>query len=156
VGGHGHTVDLIAGGPGVDQAGNIVLSTVNGGDIDVKRVTVHSTGDSAVHALFSAHAAGNFSAAALIDVEAVAQGHGAQVADAQIDITAGNAVTLHGFRAIASASEQGGGGNVAALAGADLHARTVNDQGNASVAAHMAGHSGFSFDAQANLSVAAS
>ena len=153
-GGFGHTVALVSGGaPGVDQAGNIVLSTTSGGNIRVKNVTIKSSGAGDLHALFSANAGGNFSATGPVDVEVVAKGVGAQTANAQIDITAHDTLTLNGLRAFASASEQGGGGNLAALAGADLTARVVNDQGNASAQAVMGGHSGLRFNALADLTV---
>ena len=144
---------LISGAPGLDHAGNIVLTATAGGNINVKNVTMKASGSGNQTALFSANAAGNFTAAGLIDVEAVAKGAGAQTANAQIDITAHDTLTLHGLKAFASASEQGGGGNLAALAGADLTARVLNDQGNASAQAVMGGHSGLRFNALANLTV---
>ena len=152
-GGFGHTVALISGAPGLDHAGNIVLTATGGGNIRVKTVTVDASGSGSQTALFLANAGGDFAATGLIDVEAVAKGPGAQTANAQIDITAHDTLTLHGLRAFASASEQGGGGNLAALAGADLTARVVNDQGNASAQAVMGGHSGLRFNALADLTV---
>src|SRR6516162_5425847 len=150
--GPGHTVSIVSGGPGVSQAGDIVLKTTGGGSIKVKSVTVKSSGaGSHVNAIFQANAAGNFSASGLIDVEAVAKGVGAQQANADIDITAGKTLTLHGIKSLASASEHGGGGNVAALVDAELNAKAINDQGNASVTAAMGGHSGLRFDAFASL-----
>src|SRR5215475_13941241 len=152
VGGPGHTVQLVSGGPGIDAAGNITLNTTGGGSIQIKAVTVESDGDgTAVRAKFIAHAAGNFNAAGPINVTAIANGNGAQLASADIDITAGNGLLLHGFKSLASASEHGGGGNVAAIAGASLKARVINDQGNASVTAVMGGHSGCQFNAAASL-----
>ena len=153
VGGVGHTVALISGAPGLDHAGNIVLTATAGGNINVKNVTMKASGSGNQTALFSANAGGNFTAAGPIDVEAVAKGAGAQTANAQIDITAHDTLTLHGLKVFASASEQGGGGNLAALAGADLTARVLNDQGNASAQAVMGGHSGLRFNALANLTV---
>jgi hypothetical protein len=152
-GGFGHTVALISGAPGLDHAGNIVLTATGGGNIRVKSVTIDASGAGSQTALFLANAGGDFAATGVIDVEAVAKGPGAQTANAQIDITAHDTLTLHGLRAFASASEQGGGGNLAALAGADLTARVVNDQGNASAQAVMGGHSGLRFNALADLTV---
>ena len=153
IGGVGHTVGLISGVPGLDHAGNIMLTATLGGDIRVKNVTIDASGSGGQTALFLANAGGKFDAAGPIDVQAVAKGTGAQTANAQIDITAHDTLTLHGLKAFASASEQGGGGNLAALAGADLTARVVNDQGNASVQAVMGGHSGLRFNALADLTV---
>ena len=152
-GGFGHTVALISGAPGLDHAGNIVLTATGGGNIRVKSVTIDASGAGSQTALFLANAGGDFAATGVIDVEAVAKGPGAQTANAQIDITAHDTLTLRGLRAFASASEQGGGGNLAALAGADLTARVVNDQGNASAQAVMGGHSGLRFNALADLTV---
>jgi len=149
--GPGHTVSIVSGGPGVTQAGDIVLKTTGGGSIKVKGVSIKSSGSGNEVAVFQANAAGNFSASGLIDVEAVAKGVSAQLADADINISAGNALTLHGIKSLASASEHGGGGNVAALADANLKAKAINDQGNASVTAAMGGHSGLTFDATANF-----
>ena len=131
-----------------------MLTATAGGNINVKSVTIEASGVGQSDAPCSpANAGGNFTAAGPIDVEAVAKGAGAQTANAQIDITAHDTLTLHGLKAFASASEQGGGGNLAALAGADLTARVLNDQGNASVQAVMGGHSGLRFNALADLSV---
>src|SRR4029077_14864103 len=78
VGGIGHTVALISGAPGLDHAGNIVLTATAGGNINVKNVTMKASGSGNQTALFSANAGGNFTAAGPIDVEAVAKGAGAQ------------------------------------------------------------------------------
>ena len=156
IGDASHRLSLVSSAPGISQAGDIRLTA--GNDMFLGNVTVRSGGTGIFgagnfHALFSANAGGSFSAAGVIDVGAKAKGSGAQGANAQVHISAGSDLVLHGVKALASASEFGGGGNVGATAHVDLDGLRVVDHGNASAAAVIGGHSGHNFRAGADLTV---
>ena len=143
---------------GVTQAGDVVLNAP-AADINLDKITVKSSGNSHFTANFTANAGNNFNASGLIDVEAVANGVGAQTADAEIHITAGNAIVLHGLKDIASAFEAGGAQNAIADAGVVLNGNDVVDVGVLSVVARVGGHTGASsfpanFVADAHLDIA--
>ncbi len=118
-----HRLSFISGTglPGVNQAGDVVLKATNNGSIYVKNVTVKSAGVGDYHALFSANAANQFSAAGFIDVEAVASGHDAD-ASAEVNLLARNhdivrgAVTVLANAHGSSGSEQANATLIAAQA----------------------------------------
>ncbi|HEX3064487.1 MAG TPA: hypothetical protein VHQ39_03350, partial [Dongiaceae bacterium] len=97
IGDASHRLSFVSGTglPGVSQAGDIVLKSTNGGSIFVKNVTVKSAGGGARHALFSANAANQFSAAGFVDVEAQASGHNAN-ASAEANLLANGHLTVKG------------------------------------------------------------
>ena len=139
-----HRLSVVSGdgnhGPGVNTAGDILLTA--GNDIYVDTITATASRKGKVTASFSANAGGDFSAAGLIDVEAVAQGKGSQQASADIHITAGNDIILHGLTDLASVQSRGKGGNLSAIGGVDLTGNIVTETGNVTVQATVAGRSG--------------
>ncbi len=157
IGAPGHRLSVISGegnhGPGVNVAGDILLTA--GNDIYVDTITAKASGKGLVTALFSADAGGTFSAAGLIDVGVLAKGPGGQTANAEVDITAGNTLTLHGLKDVASAQEVGIAGNAIAHANLGLLAGSVIDDGNMTVFATVRGKSGHSFSADAELAASA-
>ena len=157
IGAPGHRLSVVSGegnhGPGVNAAGDILLTA--GNDIYVDTITATASRKGKVTASFSADAGGTFSAAGLIDVEAIAKGPGAQTANAEVDITAGNTLTLHGLKDVASAQEVGIAGNAIAHANLGLLAGNVIDDGNMTVFATVRGKSGHSFSADAELAASA-
>ncbi len=92
----------------MNAAGDILLTA--GNDIYVDTITATASRKGKVTASFSADAGGTFSAAGLIDVEAMAKGKGSQQASAGIHITAGNDIILHGLTDLASVQSRGKGG----------------------------------------------
>ncbi len=156
IGDPAHRLSVVSGVgadlPGVTQAGDIKLKTTTG-NIFVRTVTAKASGNSQFTALFSASAGHNFNAGGLIDVEAHASGIGAQRADAEIHINAHNNILLHGITDSANAFEPFGGGNVFANAIVTLNGQRVTDSGNLTLDAEVAGASGFSFLANADLTI---
>jgi filamentous hemagglutinin family protein len=136
-------------GPGVNAAGDILLTA--GNDIYVDTITATASRKGKVTASFSANAAGDFSAAGVIDVEAMAKGKGSQQASAGIHITAGNDIILHGLTDLASVQSRGKGGNLTAIGDVDLIGNNVTDTGNVDVQAAIAGRVAHSVLANANL-----
>jgi hypothetical protein len=149
IGAPGHCLSLVSGGPGVDAAGDILLTA--GGDIFVGTATATAAGKGKVTAVFSANAGGDFSASGLIDVVAAAQGKGTQQASAGIHITAGNLLTLHGLTDLASVQSRGPGANLTAIADVGLAGHDVTDSGNMTILASLAGHAGQAVAGDADL-----
>jgi hypothetical protein len=157
IGDPAHRLSVVSGdgnnGPGVNAAGDILLTA--GNDIFVDTISATASRKGKVTASFSANVGGTFSAAGVIDVEAAAQGPGAQQASADIHITAGNDIILHGLTDLASVQSRGKGGNLSAIGGVDLAGNNVTDTGNVIVQATVAGRVGHSVLTDANLAIEA-
>ena len=155
IGAPDHRLSLISSksGPGIDAAGNILLTA--GDDIYVGTIASNAGGKGHARALFSANAGGTFSAAGLIDVEAVTKGKGSQQASAGVKITAGNDLILHGLTDLASVQSRGKGSNLVAVADVDLTGHDVTDTGNMTVLASVAGRTAHAVSANADLSLQA-
>ncbi|HZT18600.1 MAG TPA: filamentous hemagglutinin N-terminal domain-containing protein [Dongiaceae bacterium] len=153
IGSPSHRLSIVSGsskgGPGVDAAGNIVLTA--GDNIYLGQITSKDHGKAAA-AAFSASAGGDFSAAGPINVEAFAAGPGTQQANARVHITAGSDIVLHGLQDIATAH---GVGHALAEADVELRAGSVTDAGDMSISAAVRGRSGHSFSADAELAASA-
>ncbi len=160
IGDSSHALSFVSGGAnlsGVSQAGDIVLTATNGGNIYVNSVTERAAGPGTRHALFSANAAGLFTAEGLIDLEVRANGVGTQSADAEVHIAA-NQIRLAGITALANATKHASsgsnaGGSAFANAIVTLNGKQASDDGAMTVVASVAGSSGFRFHANAQLIV---
>jgi len=133
----------------VNAAGDILLTA--GNNIFVDTITATASRKGKVTASFSANAGGDFSAAGVIDVEAIALGPGAQQASADIHIAAGNDIVLHGLTDLASVQSRGKGGNLTAIGDVNLAGNNVTDTGNVTVQATVAGRVAHSVLSDANL-----
>ncbi|HEX3064472.1 MAG TPA: hypothetical protein VHQ39_03275, partial [Dongiaceae bacterium] len=160
IGDSSHALSFVSGGAnlsGVSQAGDIILTTTNGGNIYVNSVTERAAGPGTRHALFSANAAGLFTAEGLIDLQVRANGVGTQSADAEVHIAA-NQIRLAGVTVLANATKHASsgsnaGGNAFANAIVTLNGTQASDDGAMTVVASVAGSSGFRFHANAQLIV---